>query len=1395
MTKNTFDIHLRIEKTSEKKHLLIVEAWPKPESMSECRFELHSKTIETALNLTQKLKSERVFLTGHLSEIDSKQVELLGSLLQQLLLPEPLLLSLFELHNHISSQTEFGGINIYLKIESSQLLALPWECLYLNFETIRSCIIKLKNDPQHKDKAKGLTLLLNPPLFPFLQNQPLDLKIIRLSANEPGASNQPIVDKKIRLLFVGSNPRKDLDPQSKLLLSAFDEISHRLDIDELQSPGVHRATLAAKLKGSKPYQVLVFYGHGQYQTEGQSYLILDKLGGGEDHLKPKEFANWLLHHARNPVQLVVLIACESGIELAQQMAQAGVPAVVAMQGKITEEDARRFCHGFFQAAASGASLSKSLQLGRESLGALNSKAFLDNFAWTLPVLVVRSPEIAQRTLKDPVEIRRLQAPELTTANNPYRGLQPYEKQHCHLFFGREKVSKKLLSFVENHPLTVVGGASGIGKSSLVMAGLLPKLPETDWILVGPIRPGNTPLENFIEALKLKGFIVSDSDKDHSEILFEPSILTHSFQTWIEEHPKKKLLIFFDQFEELFTLYMDESLRIDFFQVVQQLLDKFTQQLRVVLTVRSDIEGQFFKANSYLQNYWQKGRFDPISSMRPSELRAVIEAPADEALLTFEPPELVDRLIEDVLQMPGDLPLLSFALSELYRIRLDTHGKRQDWSLRLEDYVQMGGVSGALSQRLDKEFDQLGIMRQGIMKRVLLRMVSIEGTEPTKQKVFLEELDFEYADQNKRVEEVIDRLLQARILVAGIADGKEYIEPAHDAVVRGWWQFQRWLKKDSWSISIINKLRPAVDEWKNTVRKQDKRGLLWINNPNLSAAVELIPQLWLNKVETEFIKKSNRKKVRKIWWGISFVTVFFSILGSFILIFDNSMESENMVELYSKAKKAHQLLSENLLENRTNAQSSETNLLLTIQSLNFSKRWVNQPQSSEIYESTFADMQLSSTPNDISNEEHTDDLKNPPLRLFNTQVFDNKFNSLIMHPLDNQSILTGHLDDELKVWLFTEDILSRKINHENKVLSATYAPFGDSILTGGLDGTARLWNARDGELLQTFNHEGGISSVAIRPGVNRKRFYGEEISGDVVTGGVDGTAKLWQMSDGTLSKTLEHKNRILSIAMNYKYILTGSQDNTAKLWRDYGVHEYTFEHNEDVLSVALSSDGQYALTGSQDDTAKLWQLSSGQLLNIFEHQDDVLSVAFSENEQYALTGSRDNTAKLWQLPGGQLLHTFEYPEDVILVNFGPENKFIYVSINNPNFRTIKESFSMNVKANCNLVTRNLTWQEWNEHYKDISYDKACYRYPVHSSVFEAAERFLNEGQFVQAKNLYQRIIELESPLSSALNRIDNLVRNREVERARLLYHRLLDLEPGFSFDPEQRITKYLNCPTC
>ncbi len=453
------------------------------------------------------------------------------------------------------------------------------------------------------------------------------------------------------------------------------------------------------------------------------------------------------------------------------------------------------------------------------------------------------------------------APPLNVENNPYKGLQSYDEKDSNLFFGREEQIEKLFQKIvdNNQQMTLVLGASGTGKSSLMKAGLLPRLRHSQkhrFQILDPMRTGESPLKALAQiCLPITNSITA------KELAKDEQALAKIIESWNRNNPKTKVLLAVDQFEELITLCKSDAEREQFQKLIRNAIAKYRDKIHVVITLRLDFEAQF--QNSVLQDYWNDDTRFVVPPMSQKEFREVIEKPALEKVLYFDPPSLVDELINEVVQMPGALPLLSFTLSELYLKYLQE--RRDNRALTKDDYEELGRVVGSITKRANQEYDQL-VMKDSAYKdtvrRVMLRMISLQGGELARRQVPKSELVYPDEEENKRVAKVIKRFSDARLIVEGSNfQGEPYVEPAHDALVRGWDKLLGWKNNEQENLILQQRLILAANDWSKGI------GGLWIRELDRLTQLEKIlnsNNCWLNTYGSLIFSEVKKIRVIRDW---------------------------------------------------------------------------------------------------------------------------------------------------------------------------------------------------------------------------------------------------------------------------------------------------------------------------------------------------------------------------------------------------------------------------------------------------------------------------------------------------------------------------------------------------
>jgi WD40 repeat protein/DNA-binding SARP family transcriptional activator len=443
--------------------------------------------------------------------------------------------------------------------------------------------------------------------------------------------------------------------------------------------------------------------------------------------------------------------------------------------------------------------------------------------------------------------------------SPYRGLAAFRESDAPFFFGRESLVGQLTKAVRRRALVhVLLGSSGSGKSSVVYAGLLPRLRADGNWLIASARPGSQPFQAAAAAL----VTLLEPDLSEADRLIETQKLGRALaqgdvslesvaRRTVEKAPgTARLLFLIDQFEELYTLCADDGLRRRFLDellaTVASSAQSRTPPLVFLLTLRADFMGQALSHRPFADAL-QDASF-MIGPMTPEELQQAIQRPAEKQGAAFEE-GLVERLLKDVGQEPGHLPLLEFALTLLWE-------KQDDGWLAHAHYNEIGQVEGALARYAD---DVLGELEEG--ERELARQIFVQlvrpgqGTEDTRRVAARSELG---DDRWSLVRHLADQ----RLVVTGRDESsdQETVEVVHEALIQRWGQLKAWMTEDRGFRTWQERLRSGLGGW---LASGSDEGALLRGGP-LAEAEEWLAQRkeQLSDAEREFIRASISLRERR-----------------------------------------------------------------------------------------------------------------------------------------------------------------------------------------------------------------------------------------------------------------------------------------------------------------------------------------------------------------------------------------------------------------------------------------------------------------------------------------------------------------------------------------------------
>lgn len=415
--------------------------------------------------------------------------------------------------------------------------------------------------------------------------------------------------------------------------------------------------------------------------------------------------------------------------------------------------------------------------------------------------------------------------------NPYKGLRAFQEADADDFFGRETLIKSLLKGLdcEDRFLALVG-PSGSGKSSVVKAGLIPELhagavPGSRNWFVAEMVPGTHPLEEL--ELALWPLAVDPPPSLVEPMQRDTRGMLRTLRRILPEGPDSQLLLVIDQFEELFTLVEDEERRAFFIDSLLLALTAPRSPLRLVVTLRADFYDRPLQYE--MLGRLIKNNTEVILPLTSEELGWAVREPARRMGVAVEE-GLAETIVSDVADQPGALPLLQYALTELFERRQE-NGRVL---MTRKEYIAIGGVHSALGRKAEEIFAELDTAEQALAQQLFLRLVTLgEGVEDTRRRVLRSELEGinnqpltengERKTENSQqlMGQIIDLFGEARLLTfdRDLQNRQATVEVAHEALLREWTRLRGWLAANRNDVRMQRLLAGYAREWVQAGRQE------------------------------------------------------------------------------------------------------------------------------------------------------------------------------------------------------------------------------------------------------------------------------------------------------------------------------------------------------------------------------------------------------------------------------------------------------------------------------------------------------------------------------------------------------------------------------------------------
>ncbi len=843
---------------------------------------------------------------------------------------------------------------------------------------------------------------------------------------------------------------------------------------------------------------------------------------------------------------------------------------------------------------------------------------------------------------------------------PYRGLLSFTEEDQEFFFGRDELIQDLMNQLRSNPrFLALVGSSGSGKSSVISGGLLPRIRQGDILgfensQIVTFRPGIDPNQSLKREVDL---FISPGKFD----------LWDGIRLYLQKEPDKRLVIFADQFEELFTISTQNERN----RFIEDLISLLESGLKVslILTIRADFYS--FLLESEFGKYLSTGQIN-VRSMSKEEIEQAIEKPTEAIGLQIET-GLTKLIITDLKDTKDPLPLLEFTLTKLWE-------RRSDALLTYDSYHKLGGVTGAIGQWAGETYGGFTDKEKELARRIFTRLIYYgeRGTPDSRRRLPLDELA--ESEDRKIIHKLITKLADVRLLVTDREDrelstGIETVEIVHDSLLTEWGQLKEWIKEHHTYLLWRQGLETRINEWKI---KKDEGSLLrgaslveaidWNDKRkkelNQSEKDYIRSSLELKEKEQELKEKKQLAENQRKKKTIRYLSIF-SIVILFLAVFatyewNQTYKQKQLAEEKTKEARLLYLNSQSSILGES-AVDLDTSILLAIESFRIRRT----SDADRIIRQS-----LSLIPHNIIV------MKN-----------NNSVDYVAFSP-NGKYIATASYFDKARFW----DISTGKevsVIKQDTVSNFAFSPDGKYIAAACTNNTTRLWDISTGKEVSVMKYNRSTNDFAFSPDgkyivavsdnniVQFDVSTGKEVrvmkynrsmwniafSPDgkyIATMSDNNTVILWNISSGKEVTVMKHDNAVKKFVFSPdgKYIATVSDNHTVILWNISSGKEVTvMKHDDSTNDVAFSPDGKYIATASTDHTARLWDVSTGKEVRVMKHDDYVHTVAFSPDGKYIATASEDKTARLWDVSTGKEVTVMKHDDRVNDVAFSPDGKHI------------------------------------------------------------------------------------------------------------------------------------------
>ncbi len=820
----------------------------------------------------------------------------------------------------------------------------------------------------------------------------------------------------------------------------------------------------------------------------------------------------------------------------------------------------------------------------------------------------------------------------TVIRNPYKGLHAFQEADAGDFFGRERLVEQLLQHLDTDygpQLLAVVGPSGSGKSSVVRAGLIPALrggalPGTDRWLVAEMSPGDNPFQELAAALL--HIAVHPVENLLEQIQKDPAGLMCAIDHMLPDDDTE-LLLFIDQFEELFTLAEDEVTRQHFLNTLVTTVTKPFSRVHVVLCLRADFYDLPLQYPEFATA--MRPHTEIVIPMTLDELEQAIVGPATQRGLILDL-GLVATIIKDVREQPGTLPLLQYALTELFE-------HRRGNQLTLASYQSIAGVSGSLARRAETIYAVLLPTEQDAARQVFLRLVTLgEGTEDTRRRVQHSELA-SISIESTSLERVLELFGRYRLLTFDHEPSTRVptVEIAHEALIKTWGRFWGWINDSRDDLRLHRRLAVATGEWLNAGRDTSflAAGVRLEQFDRWASATPLV----LTEYERQYLQASTVEETKQRTLEME------RKAREAVLERRSQYRLRALVMLMVVAVVIAFILMTWALNERASAKSNADNAATGAA---IARRSSEESQSLAWATSARQSLRDNNPDLAIVLALEANRIDQPPfqaqqalaeavysagtVRRYVFPYFQINMTSFAVGP-DGRTLLIGHSDRTLRLWdMETGQEIREFPGHDALVYSLAYSSGGRTAIAGTGNGILIVWDVVTGaEIIRLLGHQDPISAIRYAP--SGRQVASASRRGEII---------LWNLDDGDqLAAFSGHSSRVtqLDFSLDGRLIVSGALDGTVRVWDILEQQEMLQldSHQGNVTTVAFSPDNRTILSGGSDNSLIVWDVETGLELHRLEgHTGVIHDSIFSEDGRTVLSGAEDGAVIVWDVNTGE-----------------------------------------------------------------------------------------------------------------------------------------------------------------